>query len=125
MNKSEYQCVLGFDFGMKSIGVAVAQSVTGTAAPLNAIPAQNGIPHWDSLDSLYKEWQPDAIVVGALSTWTVRLNILTFAARKFANRLQQRFKHQVHTHDERLTTVEAKQRLFDLGGYKKLEERKN
>ncbi len=124
MGKSEYQCVLGFDFGMKSIGVAVAQSVTGTAAPLDAISAQNGIPNWEHLDSLYSEWEPDAIVVGAPLNMDGTPQHTTFAARKFANRLQQRFKHQVHTHDERLTTVEAKQRLFELGGFKKLEKGK-
>ena len=33
---------LGFDFGTKSIGVAVGQRITGTTRPLPALKAQDG-----------------------------------------------------------------------------------
>ena len=118
------QSVLGFDFGMKSIGVAIAQSVTGTAAPLSAIKAVNGIPDWQIIVDLHQQWQPDSIVVGAPLNMDGSVQHTTFAARKFANRLQQKLKQQVFTFEERLTTVEAKARLFELGGYKKLEKGK-
>ena len=36
--------LLAFDFGTKSIGVAVGQRITGTARPLPAIKAQDGTP---------------------------------------------------------------------------------
>ena len=36
--------LLAFDFGTKSIGVAVGQQLTGTARPLNALKAQDGVP---------------------------------------------------------------------------------
>ena len=36
--------VLAFDFGTKSIGVAVGQEITGTASPLAALKAKDGIP---------------------------------------------------------------------------------
>ncbi len=120
MTDKNNQSVLGFDFGMKSIGVAIAQSVTGTAAPLQAIKGVNGIPDWDIIVALYDEWKPDAIVVGVPLNMDGTSQHTTFAARKFANRVQQKLKHQVFTHDERLTTVEAKARLFELGGVKKL-----
>ncbi|VEH68479.1 putative Holliday junction resolvase [Rodentibacter pneumotropicus] len=37
---------LAFDFGMKSIGCAVGQSITGTAQALPAFNARDGIPNW-------------------------------------------------------------------------------
>ena len=37
--------LLAFDFGTKSIGVAIGQRVTGTARPLNALKAQIGRAH--------------------------------------------------------------------------------
>ena len=53
--------VLAFDFGTKSIGVAVGQEITGTAAPLAALKARDGIPDWDLIQKLYDEWQPHII----------------------------------------------------------------
>ena len=81
--------LLAFDFGTKSIGVAVGQRITGTARPLPAIKAQDGTE------------QP-----------------LTASARKFANRIHGRVGVEVKLHDERLSTVEARSGLFEQGGYR-------
>ena len=56
--------VLAFDFGTKSIGVAVGQEITGTASPLPALKARDGIPDWNVIEKLYEEWQPHVVVVG-------------------------------------------------------------
>ena len=42
--------LLAFDFGTKSIGVAVGQRITGTARPLPAIKAQDGTPDWNIIE---------------------------------------------------------------------------
>ena len=55
---------LGFDFGTKSIGVAVGQRITATARPLPALKAQDGKPDWNIIEKLLKEWQPEAVIVG-------------------------------------------------------------
>lgn len=39
--------LLAFDFGTKSIGVAVGQRITGTARPLTALKANDGTPDWN------------------------------------------------------------------------------
>jgi putative Holliday junction resolvase len=116
--------VLAFDFGTKSIGVAVGQLVTGTASPLDALKAQDGIPNWDLLAQVFSEWNPDLAVVGLPVNMDGSNQQVTFAAKKFANRLNAKYKVKVETCDERLTTVEAKARLFELGGYKKLNKQK-
>ncbi len=116
--------VLAFDFGTKSIGVAVGQLVTGTASPLDALKAQDGIPNWDLLAQVFSEWNPDLAVVGLPVNMDGSNQQVTFAAKKFANRLNAKYKVKVETSDERLTTVEAKARLFELGGYKKLNKQK-
>ena len=56
--------LLGFDFGTKSIGVAVGQTITATASPLAALKARDGVPDWNQLEQLLKEWQPEQVVVG-------------------------------------------------------------
>ena len=112
--------VLAFDFGTKSIGVAVGQEITGTASPLPALKARDGIPDWDHIGKLIKEWKPDILIVGLPLNMDGTEQEMTQRARKFANRLHGRFRVAVETCDERLTTTDAKSMLFELGGYKKL-----
>lgn len=114
------QTLLGFDFGTKSIGVAVGQQLTGTARPLTALKAQEGTPDWNLIARLLKEWQPDFVVVGLPLNMDGTEQPLTARARKFANRLHGRFGIQVELQDERLSTVEARAALFERGGYRAL-----
>jgi len=112
--------LLAFDFGTKSIGVAVGQQLTGTARPLAAFKAQDGTPDWNKIEALLKEWQPDRVVVGLPLNMDGTEQPLTARARKFANRLHGRFGVQVELHDERLSTVEARAELFERGGFRAL-----
>lgn len=112
--------LLSFDFGTKSIGVAVGQQLTGTARPLAAIKAQDGIPDWNIIERLLKEWLPDRVIVGLPLNMDGTEQPLTLRARKFANRLHGRFGVQTELHDERLSTVEARADLFARGGFKAL-----
>lgn len=113
-------CIIAFDYGVKSIGVAVGQQITGTASPLAAIKADNGIPNWDTLEALFNEWQPSQVIVGFPTNMDGTDQPITARARKFSRRLHAKFNLPTQGHDERLTTVAAKEKLFELGGYKKL-----
>ncbi|CAI3800639.1 MULTISPECIES: Holliday junction resolvase RuvX [Rheinheimera] len=112
--------VLAFDYGLKSIGVAVGQSMTGTATMLKALKAQDGIPNWDLIEALIKEWQPKLLVVGLPLNMDGTEQPFTARVHKFVNRLHGRYGLQVKTQDERLTTVDARSQLFAEGGFKKL-----
>jgi putative Holliday junction resolvase len=117
---STAQTVMGFDFGTKSIGIATGNSLTGSATPLVAIKAQDGIPNWDQIEVLLKEWQPDRLIIGLPLNMDGTEQELTQRARKFGNRLNGRFGYPIEFQDERLTTTDAKARLFEKGGYKAL-----
>lgn len=121
MIKSPPEILLGFDFGMKRIGVAVGQTVTKTARPLGVISATQGDPQWDVVKKLVDTWQPDALVVGIPFNMDGTEQALTHAARHFANQLHQHFAIPVFGMDERLTSVDARERLFQAGGYKALQ----
>lgn len=114
--------VLGFDFGMKHIGVAVGQTITRTANPLNSLKAVDGIPNWDDIKKLIITWNARALVIGIPLNMDGTEQPITAAAKKFGNRLEAKFRLPIHQVDERLTTVEAKQQLFDSLGYKALEK---
>ncbi len=121
MKKSTHHVLLGFDFGMKRIGVAVGQTVTQTARPLVTIAAKEGEPSWDDISKLIKKWQPDGIVVGIPLNMDGTTQPLTEFARAFAEKLTQRFNLPVYEMDERLSTKDARERLYALGGYKALQ----
>jgi putative Holliday junction resolvase len=115
--------VLGFDFGMKHIGVAVGQTITRTANPLTSLKATDGIPNWDEIAKLISTWGAKALVVGIPLNMDGSDQPITAAAKKFSNRLNAHYKLPVHPVDERLTTVEAKQQLFDTEGYRALDKK--
>jgi putative Holliday junction resolvase len=115
---------IAFDYGTKSIGLAVGQTITGTASPLSAIKANDGIPDWQVIGNIFEEWQPQNLLVGLPLNMDGTEQEITQRARKFANRLHGRFGLPIFTYDERLSSVDAKARLFELGGYKKLTKEK-
>jgi putative Holliday junction resolvase len=112
--------ILGFDFGMKNIGIAVGQDLTSTANPLTAIKARDGIPDWDQIERLLKEWQPALLVVGLPLNMDGTEQEMTAAARRFGKRLHGRFGLPVEWQDERLTTYEA---LDQMGIRSKMDSR--
>lgn len=111
---------IGFDFGFRRIGVAVGQRLTASASPLQVLAAREGVPDWSAVDALVKNWQPVAFVVGLPTCIDGREQYTTSAARHFARELRRRFGKDAHLVDERLTTVEARARLFEEGGYRKI-----
>lgn len=113
--------LLAFDFGKKRIGVAVGQTVTQTARPLVTIAAKDGTPDWQTVTPLIKKWQPDALVVGIPLNMDGTDQPLTNDARSFAKKLKDQYNLPVFEMDERLTTKDARERLFNEGGYKALQ----
>jgi putative Holliday junction resolvase len=113
---STSQSVLAIDFGTRRIGVAIGQTFIGTSTALEPIPAKDGKPDWSFFDSLIAEWQPDLLVVGVPLNMDGTVSEMSRRARKFANRLQDRFQKPCYLVDERLSTSEAKEIHFDRGG---------
>jgi putative Holliday junction resolvase len=122
MTKNEPKILIGFDFGMKRIGVAIGQTITQTARPLETLAAKEGIPDWNSLAKLLRKWAPDALVVGIPLNMDGTDQAISHDARQFAEALEKQFHLPVHQIDERLTTKDARERLFLQGGFKALQD---
>ena len=110
---SQALTLLCFDYGEKRIGVAVGQTLTGTATALTTLTARAGRPDWDRVASLIEEWQPQALVVGLPLNMDGTEQDLSARARRFANRLKGRHELPLHFADERLSTREARDREGD------------
>jgi putative Holliday junction resolvase len=113
--------LIGFDFGMKRIGVAVGQTITKTARPLDTIQAKDGVPNIKAIEKLIQKWLPDALVVGIPLNMDGTDQPITQKAKQFANWLHEYFRLPVYEMDERLTTKDARERLFEEGGFKALQ----
>lgn len=95
---------LAFDYGMRRIGVAVGDAVSGTARPLATVDSTQG-PDWASIGGLLDDWKPGALIVGRPLTMNGERQTMTQAAERFARRLHGRYQLPVHMAEERLTSL--------------------
>lgn len=102
---------LGFDFGMRRLGVAVGQRVTLSARPLETVSVQQGNPDWTRVDALLAAWNPSALVVGLPLQLDGSEQAISSAARAFAAALAKRSGRPVHLCDERFSSREAATRF--------------
>ena len=111
VNAPAARTVLSFDYGLRRIGVAVGNTLTGTAEALATVDAQDGTPDWKAIGRHVADWRPAAIVAGVPYNMAGRDARLTTAALRFADELRQRYGIEVHRVDERLTSREAEDDL--------------
>jgi putative Holliday junction resolvase len=107
--------VLAFDFGEKRIGVAVGETLLKAAHPVKTIQAETNDAKFSQIAQIIQEWRPSLLVVGLPTHMDGTEHTLTHLAKKFAQRLEGRFNLPVTMIDERLTSVEAAQRLQSAG----------
>ncbi|MGD8587976.1 MAG: Holliday junction resolvase RuvX [Chromatiales bacterium] len=103
--------LLGFDYGTRKIGVAVGQTVTGTASALETLLPVKNRPDWNRIGQLIKEWLPDALIVGLPLNLDDTETDATDGALRFSRQLEGRYHLPVHLADERFTSAEARIRL--------------
>ena len=107
--------VLGFDYGERRIGVAVGQTLTGSANPLAVVKVRNSHPDWRKLEELVRRYEPDALVLGLPQHPDGSEHALSPRIHQFERQLRHRFRLPVHLIDERLSSYEAAQRCHDSG----------
>ena len=108
-----HKALLCFDFGLKQIGVANGQTLTGIANGLTIIKASDGAPDWAQVSNVIDEWRPNLLLVGLPLNMNGSESELSQRARRFARRLQGRYSIEVQMVDERLTSREAKSVLHE------------
>ena len=101
--------VLAFDFGTQHIGMAYGQNLTGTAQPLDMLPARDGIPDWNRLEKVLGQWQPSLLLVGIPFNMDGSRSEMCARAEKFGRRLEARFRLPCYGIDERLSSAAAEE----------------
>ena len=102
--------VLVFDFGLKHVGVAVAEKSRNFAFALTTLPARAGKVERETLKPLFEQWLPKEVVVGYPLNMDGTDTTLIPAVKKFGLFLEHAFDVRVAFVDERLSTFEAGQR---------------
>lgn len=106
------ETILAFDFGLRRIGVAVGQDVTGSASPVGTVMnGSDGVDH-GRIRELIDEWRPSRLVVGLPMHADGTHGEMSSAALAFAAELACH-KLPVDTVDERYTSIEAQRALKD------------
>ena len=106
--------VLGFDFGLKRIGVAVGNTLLKQAQPLTVIAAATNDAKFAAIADLVNEWQPACCVVGLPSHPDGAEHEMTVRCRRFANQLNGRFGVTTVLVDERYSSAVIPQRRGEL-----------
>ena len=104
--------ILAFDFGFRRIGIAVGQSTTCTASPLETV-SHGEKPDWAAIDRLVREWKPARLLVGLPLGKEGEETDMSRAARKFGQSLVARYGLDVDFADERLSSRQAESRFTE------------
>ena len=104
------QTVLAFDYGQRRIGVAVGQTITGSASPLGVIENRADGPDQAKIAALINEWRPGLLVVGMPAHADGSPSEMQNYVRAFVETLSG-FDLPIETVDERFTSLEAEAKL--------------
>ena len=97
--------VLGFDYGTKRIGVAVGNSLTGSAQALDIIQNTKPDQIHQKIKELILQWQPSCLVVGLPLHPDGAEHAMTKRSRSFGQQLAKQFGKPIHFVDERYSSV--------------------
>lgn len=99
------ETVLGFDFGLKRIGVAVGNTVIRQAQALTIIDAATNEAKFAAIAALVASWQPARCIVGMPFHPDGAEHEMSVRCRRFANQLHGRYGLPAVLVDERYTSA--------------------
>src|SRR5690554_7476592 len=106
-NPPAEETLLAFDYGLKKIGVAIGNTLTRQARPLQVLRPVTREQRFQAIANLLKQWEPQRVVVGLPLTTDGGEQYASLRCRRFANQLHGRYGVSVELVDERGTSVEA------------------
>ena len=115
--------ILSFDFGEKRVGVAIGNNITNNVHPLETIEASKKTDRYIKIELLLQTWKPTQLIVGYPLNEDGSKSRMSALAKKFGEKLENKFNIPVHFIDERFSSSEAELRLKALE--KNLKKRKH
>lgn len=118
--------IMGLDFGSKTVGVAVSDSLLVTAQGVEIIRRKDENKLRQTLariEELIVEYEVEEIVLGLPKNMNATEGVRAELTYEFKDKLERRTGLTVHMWDERLTTVAADKIMMEAGVRR--ENRKN
>ena len=103
-----YMRLLGIDYGMKRIGVAISDEGATLAFPKEIVPNGLKLAPLKRTGEIIKEEELSEIVIGESVDFSGSLNMLMAHIELFITELENEFHLPVHKQKEFLTSVEAR-----------------
>ena len=110
--------IMGLDFGAKTVGVAVSDTLLVTAQGIEIIGRKDENKLRQTLariEELILEYQVEEIVLGLPKNMNDTLGARVELTNEFREKLERRTGLPVHMWDERLTTVAADKAMMEAG----------
>lgn len=111
MKAGDARTIVAFDYGLRRIGIAVGNTLTSTAAPLETVRARDGEADWPAIAAILRSYAPDICLVGIPYNMDGSETHLTPKVREFAARLAEIGRAEVVLVDERLSSRAAQEVL--------------
>jgi putative Holliday junction resolvase len=105
--------LLGIDFGVRRIGLALSDLLGITAQPLCTVERTNLKADIERIDGIAREQTVTKIVIGLPLNMDGTEGSLTGDVRSFAEKLGEKTGLPVEFYDERLTTMQAERFLVE------------
>ena len=110
--------IMGLDFGSKTVGVAISDTMFTIAQPLEIVRRKEPNKLRQTLariEELIVEYEVGEIVLGLPLNMNDTEGERVMLTREFQEKLERRTGLPVYTWDERLTTVEADACMMEAG----------
>lgn len=110
--------IMGLDFGSKTVGVAVSDSLLVTAQGVEIIRRKDENKLRQTLariEELIVEYEVEEIVLGLPKNMNATEGVRAELTFEFKDKLERRTGLTVHMWDERLTTVAADKTMMEAG----------
>lgn len=110
--------IMGLDFGSRTVGVAISDPLLITAQGIEIIRRKEENKLRQTLariETLIEEYEVGEIVLGLPKNMNDSLGPRAEITLEFKDKLERRTGLEVHTWDERLTTVAADKAMMEAG----------
>lgn len=107
--------ILGIDYGVRRIGIALSDPLKISAQPLPTIKAEGMEQVLTELETIIRDKNVTEIVVGMPLNLKGQKSKAAQKVEKFIQYLKNRFKLPVHCWDERWTSLAAQRTIIALG----------
>lgn len=100
--------LIGFDYGLRKIGVSIGNTVNGVASPLKILYSKSKIEGLNAAKEEVFFWDPELIVVGFPSHFNGSIHPFANNCKRFAKNISFETGKEVRLVDESYTSVLSK-----------------